>query len=219
MAAVQTLLLLLFASLSASYKHYQDAIPNGDRVNHPCLPNKVWQGVGHKQKSGGGSRNPFGKDFVSAGHKWTQALCQKDSDGDGRSNGAELGDPGCVWIKGSAASRTKNITHPGVCEPITSPHCKTLNGAWDLCKSDKLNCPGINATGVTNFTLRFTRSKVPSKVTNYYCQAFHLPNDTDYHMIADEPLIDNAEVMHHAIVYGCRSKPDAALFRVSVKRN
>ena len=29
--------------------------------------------------------------------KWDQTLCEKDSDGDGKSNGQELGDPECQW--------------------------------------------------------------------------------------------------------------------------
>lgn len=33
--------------------------------------------------------------FAAAGHVWTKELCQADSDGDGATNGAELGDPNC----------------------------------------------------------------------------------------------------------------------------
>ena len=60
---------LCFFSLgtSVAFRDYQDHIPNGDRVPDPCHPNKLWQGVGHKQVSGGGDRNSFGKDFNKAG--------------------------------------------------------------------------------------------------------------------------------------------------------
>lgn len=37
-----------------------------------------------------------------------------DSDGDGLSNGEELGDPQCDWQKGNTPHRTVNITHPGM---------------------------------------------------------------------------------------------------------
>ena len=37
-----------------------------------------------------------------------------DSDGDGRTNGEELGDPGCVWSPGQSPQHTTNITHPGL---------------------------------------------------------------------------------------------------------
>lgn len=40
-------------------------------------------------------------------------MCTADSDGDGRTNGEELGDPSCVWSVGQEPSRTVNITHPG----------------------------------------------------------------------------------------------------------
>ena len=45
--------------------------------------------------------------------QWSAALCQLDSDGDGMTNGQELGDPNCVWTEGNVPERTDNITHPG----------------------------------------------------------------------------------------------------------
>ena len=52
---------------AVAFRDYQEHIPNGDRVPDPCHPNKLWQGVGQEQVSGGGVRNPFGKDFKEAG--------------------------------------------------------------------------------------------------------------------------------------------------------
>ena len=43
-----------------------------------------------------------------------------DSDGDGITNGEELGDPQCVWIPGNNPNRTTHITHPG-----NQPHIDT----------------------------------------------------------------------------------------------
>ena len=48
-----------------------------------------------------------------------------------------------------------------------------------------------------------TRNKVPAEETTYQCQYMELPNDRDYHLIASEPYIDNANIMHHIIVRGC----------------
>ena len=45
--------------------------------------------------------------------QWNAALCRMDSDGDGLTNGQELGDPDCVWTKGQAPQRITDITHPG----------------------------------------------------------------------------------------------------------
>jgi hypothetical protein len=44
---------------------------------------------------------------------WTKALCQEDSDGDGQTNGQELGDPCCTWVEGVAEPRTTAISNPG----------------------------------------------------------------------------------------------------------
>ena len=47
--------------------------------------------IGHVDPAGGGAENTYGDDFHKAGKKWTMALCTKDSDGDGLTNGLELG--------------------------------------------------------------------------------------------------------------------------------
>jgi hypothetical protein len=51
---------------------------------------------------------------VDAGGKphWTAALCQKDSDGDGQTNGQELGDPCCTWVEGQTAPRITGVSNP-----------------------------------------------------------------------------------------------------------
>jgi len=38
-------------------------------------------------------RNDFGMAFDANGRVWDATICQADSDGDGITNGAELGDP------------------------------------------------------------------------------------------------------------------------------
>jgi Eukaryotic cytochrome b561 len=72
-----------------------------------------WPAVGHGLPQGSDSFNPFGADFRAAGKVWTTELCQTDSDGDGMTNGQELGDPDCVWTPGSTPTRVVDITHPG----------------------------------------------------------------------------------------------------------
>ena len=57
---------MIIATVSG-YKHFQDLIPNGKKVPHPCKPNYVWKGVGHENVAGGGVRNPFGRDFYTNG--------------------------------------------------------------------------------------------------------------------------------------------------------
>ena len=55
----------------------------------------------------------FSKFLVFFVQKWDKTLCQKDSDGDGKSNGEELGDPNCIWKEGNTPERTKGLSHPG----------------------------------------------------------------------------------------------------------
>ena len=44
-------------------------------------------------------------------HNWKE-VCWLDSDGDGRTNGAELGDPQCEYTPGITLTRSA-VGHPG----------------------------------------------------------------------------------------------------------
>jgi dopamine beta-monooxygenase len=44
---------------------------------------------------------------------------------------------------------------------------------------------------------------VPAAETTYMCQMFDIPSEGDWHVIGNIPLIDNANVMHHTVVYLC----------------
>lgn len=112
--------------VTQAYERYIDYLPNARSftVDDDAL--------GHVSHRGGGGINAFGKDFQRANHKWTRALCEKDSDLDGISNGAELGDPCCFWsvdeptelitdmlsLPGNPNGRTKN-------PDLLNPKCKS----------------------------------------------------------------------------------------------
>ncbi|KAJ8300821.1 hypothetical protein KUTeg_022340 [Tegillarca granosa] len=113
MCRILILLCLDFIFPTAGYPYLQDQIPNGQSVPHPCNPNFIFHGVGHTNPKGGGDRNPFGIAFKEAGLNW-KTVCPLDSDGDGRTNGEELGDPECKWKNGEIPDRTEKITHPGM---------------------------------------------------------------------------------------------------------
>ncbi|GLE01940.1 hypothetical protein PINS_up010778 [Pythium insidiosum] len=86
---------------------YVTRIPNGRAVNGVSA-------LGHKQTSGGGPLNAFGEAFSTAGQQWTVELCKADSDGDGQTNGQELGDPCCEWTASGGQPRySTGVSHPG----------------------------------------------------------------------------------------------------------
>ena len=112
-------LMVLFMVLSfgqyhaQAYSLYLDRIPNGYNVKDPQNPSRSWPAVGHVTAYGG-EFNPFGDDFDDQGRRWTVELCRMDSDGDGATNGEELGDPDCVWKPGQTPKFSSPITHPGM---------------------------------------------------------------------------------------------------------
>jgi len=208
-------ILLLLVAPSLGYKIFQDRIPNGGQIPHPCKPNYMWGGVGHLNAGGGGVRNSFGEDFERNGKKWDRCLCEKDSDGDGQTNGEELGDPLCVWQPGLIPTRTTGLTHPGVCEPFTDPVCQAENEKFgDFCSGKELHpcVDDIKAQPEMRvWNLTFPVTPVPAQVTTYMCQTFQFPEtDRDYHAVAMQPNIDNEYVMHHMLLYGCTEDVDVS---------
>jgi len=164
-------------------------------------------------KDGGGMRNAFGKDFKRNGQVWDRCLCERDSDGDGKTNGEELGDPECKWKPGEIPEITalSKISHPGICNPIDSPECRLENN-WEFCKEDDFACDAIKDEEVRSFNLRFPKTSVPAVETTYICMLMDVPAiDGDWHVIASEPLIDNANVMHHITVRLCTDAAADAL--------
>jgi hypothetical protein len=102
--------LLVVAALgmpqAQGYYKYVALIPNGGNV--PDSPN-----IGHLSEDGTTGLNDFGDAFATAGDAWTTALCQEDTDGDGYTNGQELGDPCCTWSSTNTAGLvTDGISHP-----------------------------------------------------------------------------------------------------------
>ena len=114
-------LLLALLPCASGHSTYAKLIPNGENVRD--ARGRVWRGVGHTAATpddvrnfaqDGYARNRFGLHFAAERFAWTEALCKMDSDGDGLTNGEELGDPHCLWRPGLLPSRVTNITHPGM---------------------------------------------------------------------------------------------------------
>ena len=95
MRRVSLLLLVVAVVVSSQTDTSTPAVPNalGVFVNGhywPAVLRRTWRGTTP-------DKNVFGDAFAAAGGVWTAALCNADSDGDGFTNGEELGDPRCVW--------------------------------------------------------------------------------------------------------------------------
>ena len=101
------LVTLTLLHVVSGHKSFQAKIPNGG------VEIAGSKALGHANDVGGGSRNVFGAAFASAGLKWTKELCQADSDGDGQTNGFELGDPDCCWNNGATPKFVTELSHPG----------------------------------------------------------------------------------------------------------
>ncbi|XP_052764483.1 uncharacterized protein LOC128206211 [Mya arenaria] len=189
----------------SGYEYFRDRIPNGHSVPHPCDSTQMWNGVGHETQEGGTPRNSFGLDWKANGASWGETICKMDSDGDGRTNGEELGDPGCTWTIGGTPSNTAS-SHPGICEPLDSQMCAGKNNFLD-CGNQGFQCEAINQPDVFNISISFApNTTVPAQETTYMCQVFDLPEVATsgaYHLIAAVPNIVNPAVAHHMIIRGC----------------
>ncbi|KAG7391084.1 hypothetical protein PHYPSEUDO_005851 [Phytophthora pseudosyringae] len=115
---------------SAGRPSFVAFIPNGNGVAGVAA-------LGHVNAAGGGATNAFGEAFGAAGHEWTKALCQADSDRDGATNGQELGDPCCTWTPSAgfdSSTAAQSPTHPGVANSFTTDQlaAMTCGGEADL---------------------------------------------------------------------------------------
>lgn len=116
------LLLLSLFLIGSTYAYQQDLakLPNGNTYGIT---------LGHP---GGATKKatPFASSFYSAGQKWSKAFCQADSDGDGQSNGLEMGDPCCLWVVGKTPMITTTLSDPNSAASKTTrqmPTCMQTN--------------------------------------------------------------------------------------------
>jgi hypothetical protein len=124
----------LFLATSA-YAYQQDLtkVPNGNTYGIT---------LGHP---GGATRKAtnFANSFYSSGQKWTKAFCHADADGDGQSNGFEMGDPCCIWTVGQTAMITTSLSDPNSASSKTvrmMPNCVQSNHMRNM-RQQMLQCP------------------------------------------------------------------------------
>ena len=136
-------------ALVKCYPTFQNRIPNGAQIPNPCSPGEAWAAVGHKVPGAGRGFNSFGEAFEANGKQWDIAICKADSDGDGATNGEEVGDPDCIW-SGSGPAPSEATGHPGICEPVDSPNCQRANSF--LSSTNCAALVGVEPVSVDNST-------------------------------------------------------------------
>ena len=120
----------LTSTSSLAFSSFRSEVPNG--ASNSCQTchtraggGSPWNSFGNAliTSNGGEADNSGSVDaFAAAFIWWDQSLCNADSDGDGQTNGQELGDPDCIWT-GGAAARSTDEQRPSV--PAKSSHDMT----------------------------------------------------------------------------------------------
>ena len=185
--------MLLHLALLA-HPDYLAKIPNAGRV-FDCSGTS-WPAVGHAQAEGGGARNSFGEDFAAAGHEWTRELCEMDSDGDGYSNGVELGDPECEWSEGGTAQFDKGIRHPG--GQCVGAGCYDSNDLEDPCDGYERD------SDWRDFNATFSPHPVAAGTT-YVKMGFTFPELEPASVVRMSTINLNPRVVHHMLLYQCEN--------------
>lgn len=139
-----TLRILLVGALFLGGLVAEEVTARGKRVSQ--IPNGAAFSCNACHTAGGGTpRNAFGLEletnFLTAAGAagdviWGPELAALDSDGDGVSNGAELGDPDGTWVVGDANPEGETF-HPGDPEstpPLPPPDTAVEETTWGQIK-------------------------------------------------------------------------------------
>ncbi|KAG6574640.1 atp-binding cassette superfamily [Phytophthora cinnamomi] len=146
----------LLMPTAQGYSYYVQRIPNADNVDG-------FTAIGHTSDNGDDPPNAFGNAFKKAGAKWTTELCQADTDGDGQTNGQELGDPCCVWTQssGDAPRWTTGVSHPSDAALTSDPSLwANIN-----CNADTAASSASTATNSTTIATNSTTTTTTNTTT------------------------------------------------------
>jgi hypothetical protein len=260
-AAVAAATILLFSHpniiIVDALPSFGTKIPNGELVPCPssvfgltpdgCTPSGLCLGLGHWNCGGlqadtdvyiddEGNRilslNPFGEDWRKQGFVWTRELCEMDSDGDGYTNGQELGDPCCTWEQGDISTSLDSIdgffpSHPGMDDDIPPPADGFVYDKASLCgvvvddndtgKDIAGEDPSQESTTTINvdqyynpeeerasLEFRMKPYNIPVKTTTYVDFVFNLPEDFPdlVHIVYGEELNSQPKHLHHFVMSG-----------------
>ncbi len=149
------------------------------RVNQ--IPNNTFGcALCHVSPGGGGMRTSFGEDVLANLNgddaDWS-ALFDIDSDGDGFTNGEELGDPEGMWSIGDPNPAAEITSHPGQADDTPEPP-EPVDTDGDGVNDDEDNCPEVD-----------NPDQADSNGDGVGDACEHLPSDHDEDNVNDE--IDN----------------------------
>ena len=141
------LLLVLLAAPALAHEKYLALNPNGAKIGV--------QALGHEGSSD--KRNAYGLAFAANDHTYTTAapasLCAADADGDGQSNGFEMGDECCFWSDAANCSvplASEGLSMPGDAGSVSPrPPCNCSADAARRCAccSEAPCAPGGGGSG------------------------------------------------------------------------
>ena len=114
---------------------FRDLFPNGYNLDDKEFGHTADTTRGESSEGGDDDvilfgHNQFGRDYAAAEDEWTVRLCALDSDGDGQSNGHELGDPCCQWTTSNYLGVSiENFTTNDISSPGRSYYTTTRSAA------------------------------------------------------------------------------------------
>jgi hypothetical protein len=124
-------LLSTLAVIVSTYAYRQDLakLPNG---------NSYGLTLGHPGGATGRTTN-IASSFYKMGQTWNKAFCLADADGDGQSNGLEMGDPCCKWSPGQVPQFTTGLSDPNSAASMTTTQMPPCIMAYTTANA-KLQC-------------------------------------------------------------------------------
>ncbi|GLD92828.1 hypothetical protein PINS_up001407 [Pythium insidiosum] len=102
---VQLVAFAMSLGVVAARQDFSALVPNGAAFED--------RPIGYVSTADDSPLDSFGKALEAAGRAWTLSLCKGDADGDGQTNGVELGDPCCLWTGKAPPMGTAKVSNPG----------------------------------------------------------------------------------------------------------
>lgn len=158
-------------------------------------------------------------------------LCRMDSDGDGLTNGQELGDPCCQWSPFDLPSRYMQAftaSHPGDAsakqeDGYTAPSCEDSGSLADTAPSAEHPVEGGFNDSEEQRSIEFIiKNYILPKVRTTYVDFIFNFNDTThdiFHLIYGEPVIVLPKHLHHFVITACSEHVPQELDGVALTQN